>query len=66
MKCKNKEIRIKGFEYNDKERKMRLVEFCCICTNDEMGKSLSIDNGTIQFTIGMEAIAEIFKDSYRK
>lgn len=66
MKCKNKEIRIKGLAYNNKERKVSLVEFCCICTNDEQGKTLSIDNGTIQFTIDMGKVAEIFKDSYKK
>lgn len=65
MKCKNKELTIKGFEYNDAVRQMRERVFRCICTNDEKGKSLSIDNGIIQFTIGMEAIAEIFKDSYK-
>ena len=66
MKCKNKELTIKGFYYNDRTRLMRQTELRCICTNDEKGKSLSIDNGTIQFTIGMEAIADIFKDSFRK
>lgn len=66
MKCKNKQLSIQGFEYNDITRHLKQNAFTVICTNDEKGKSLSIDNGIIQFTIGMEAIADIFKDSYRK
>ncbi len=66
MKCKNKELKIKGFEYNDIVRQMRERVFTVICTNDERGKTLSIDNGVIQFTIDMEKVAEIFKDSYKK
>ena len=64
MKCKNKEIVVDG-----------LVSVCdvleyrklyCICTNDERGKTLSIDDGTIQFSIPMEQIAPCFEGDYRR
>lgn len=66
MKCKNKEIAVNGMEYNDLTKKLTARKFYCICTNDEQGKTLSIDNGAIQFSIPFEAIAEIFKGDYRK
>lgn len=66
MKCKNKEITLRGMEYNDTTSKIYVTTLRCICTNDEKGKSLSIDNGSIQFTIPFEPIAECFKGDYRK
>ena len=66
MKCKNKEIAVRGMEYNDVTQKLVITKLRCICTNDEKGKSLSIDNGAIQFTIPFEPIAECFKGDYRK
>lgn len=66
MKCKNKEFKIKGFEYNDILRQMRVREFNVICTNDENGKTLSIDDGMRQFTIPFEHIAKCFEGDYRK
>ena len=65
MKCKNKEIAVNGMEYNDLTKKLTMRKFICICTNDEKGKTLSIDNGAIQFSIPFEAIAECFKCDYR-
>lgn len=58
---KNKEIKVKGFEYNDIKGTMQIKELTCICTNDERGKTLSVDNGIIQFSIPMETIAKYFK-----
>lgn len=66
MKCKNKEITVRGMEYNDITQKIAITKLRCICTNDEKGKSLSIDNGTVQFTIPFEAVAEYFKGDYKR
>ena len=66
MKCKNKELIIKGTEYNDISRKLQIKNLRVICTNDEKGKTLSLDNGIIQFSIPMEDIIECFKGDYRK
>ena len=66
MKCKNKEIAVNGAEYNCETKKIAIRRLYCICTNDEEGKTLSIDNGTIQFSIPFEAIEECFKGNYKK
>lgn len=58
---KGKEIKVRGCEYNDIKGTMQIKELTCICTNDERGKTLSVDNGIIQFTIPMETIAKYFK-----
>lgn len=68
MKCKNKEIRVYGIEYDDSRKigKVRQVQLCCICSNDEHGKTLSVDNGVIQFCIPMEQVAKCFEGDYVK
>ena len=56
MKCKNKEVFVKGIYYDDETRKVHIERFRCIITNDEQGKTLSIDDGTKQFTIPFNPI----------
>ena len=65
MKCKNKEIIVRGMVY-DGDSKITVMGLRCICTNDEKGKTLSIDDGNIQFTIPFEALAECFEGDYKK
>lgn len=65
MKCKNKEIAVNGLVY-DGAFTIKKTNLRCICTNDEKGKTLSIDNGQWQFTIPFEAVEECFKGNYRK
>ena len=66
MKCKNKEIIVRGTCYIDGLNRLAIQPLRCICTNDEKGKTLSIDNGTIQFSIPMEQIMPCFEGSYVK
>lgn len=66
MKCKNKIFNVRGFVYIDSLNKMAAQELQVICTNDEQGKTLSIDNGAIQFSIPMEKISRCFEGDYRK
>ena len=66
MRCKNKAKTIIGTEYNDAAQTFRILSLLCICTNDERGKTLSIDNGTIQFSIPMEQILPYFEGDYKK
>jgi hypothetical protein len=66
MKCKSKEIRVTGTVYDDRTRKFNFQRLRCICTNDEKGKTLSVDNGAIQFSIPMELIAPYFEGDYKK
>ena len=66
MKCKNKEVSVKGMEYNDLTRRLSVTKLRVIVTNDEKGKSISIDNGAIQFSIPFEPIEEYLKGDYKK
>jgi hypothetical protein len=66
MKYKNKEVNVKGLVYNDASQQMRPCNFNVICSNDEKGKTLSIDNGLLQYTIPFEPIAKYFEGNYKK
>lgn len=65
MKCKNKEVRVSGFCYNDVTDMIQPTMLRCIITNDEIGKTLSIDNGIQQFTIPVEPIMKYLEGDYR-
>lgn len=64
MKCRSKEVNVFGFIANGDSFKPCNV--LCICTNDEYGKTLSIGNEYIQFTIPFEAVEEYFEGNYGK
>lgn len=66
MKCKNKEVNVKGTVYNDASQQLRTCNLRVICTNDEKGKTLSIDNGLLQFSVPMEDIIKYFEGNYKK
>ena len=59
MQCKNKKINVSGLMNN--ERGVCVRRFECIITNDERGKTLSINDGKIQFTIPFEPIEKYLK-----
>jgi hypothetical protein len=65
MKCKNKEICVRGIEYNDKQDTVTMSNLRVIVTNDEKGKSISIDNGEVQFTIPFEPLQQYMEGDYR-
>ena len=54
MNCKNKEIKVNGIQNSP----LGMIETTLhvLITNDSIGKTLSVDNGTIQFTIPMDNI----------
>lgn len=56
MECKNKEFKVKGLQ--NSLLGMRDVDLHSIVTNDKVGKTLSVNNGTIQFIIPMDEIAK--------
>lgn len=64
MKCKNKEVKVKGAVLLMDIASVQ--ELTCIITNDEQGKTLSIDNDNIQFTIPFEPLEKYFKGDYKK
>ena len=64
MKCKNKVVKVKGI--TDVGGVQRLCILNCIITNNELGKTLSINNGFIQFSIPFEAIEQYLKGDYKK
>lgn len=66
MKCKNKVFIVTGFVFGDPFLIHKNETIRVICTNDEKGKTLSLDNGKIQFSIPMEEIYKCFEGDYTK
>lgn len=59
MKCKNKIVFVDGFKSTGQRiDKLKLI---CIVTNDERGKTLSIQDGHIQFTLPFEPLEKFLK-----
>ena len=60
MKCKNKSVKVNGLFGVDDGKTLRVFRkrLECIITNDEIGRTLSINDGKIQFTIPFEPIAK--------
>lgn len=59
MNIKNKEFVVQGMQNSPIGSSFK--DLHVIITNDRLGKTLSIDNGTIQFTIPMDDIAKYLK-----
>lgn len=66
MRCKNKEVLVDGIVYIGMTGESHMMKLRCICTNDEKGKTLSIDNGVVQFSVPFEELEEYFKGDYKK
>lgn len=66
MKCKNKVVFVDGIVHFGMTGKRCKQMLRCICTNDEKGKTLSIDNGVVQFSVAFEELEEYFKGDYKK
>lgn len=64
MKCKNKEVKVRGIVNSACFQQM--CELTCIITNDRLGKTLSINNGAIQFSIPFEPIEEYLRGDYKE
>ena len=60
MRCKNKNVWVDGIEM-DVMGQVKRKNFVCTITNDEKGKTLSIGNGMVQFTIPFEAVERWLK-----
>ena len=58
MKCKNKEVIVNGIVYDGKKDRSSFEQLCVIITNDERGKTVSIDNGELQFTVPFDNIVK--------
>lgn len=57
----NKKIVILGMQQNSEKEKPFINLFNCIVTNDEKGKTLSINNGKIQFSIPFEPLEKYLR-----
>jgi hypothetical protein len=66
MKCKNKEVLVDGIVHFGMTGERYMQTLRCICTNDEKGKTLSVDNGVIQFSVRFEELEKYFKGDYKK
>ena len=58
---KTQRIVVDGLIYDDDRRIIKKKEMEVLITNDEHGKTLSINDGHIQFTVPAEKIAEYLK-----
>lgn len=58
---KNKQVRVLGVITLSETPVFSPCEFNCIITNDERGKTLSIGDGELQFTIPFEPIERYLK-----
>lgn len=61
MNCKNKEILVTGIRFDDQAEKFKITRFRCIVTNDARGKTLSIDDGKVQYSIPFEPLEKYLK-----
>lgn len=66
MKCKNKEVVVDGMIYIGMTGERYMMKLRCLCTNNGKGKTLSVDNGVVQFSVPFEEIEEYFKGDYKK
>lgn len=66
MKCAIEKIKVTGVEYDTKSKRFVSKDFTCYCTNNELGKTLSINNGAVQFTISFNELAKYFIGDYTK
>ena len=53
---KNAKVEVEGFVYDDETRLFSKKSLECIISNDQIGKTLSINDGKKQFTIPFEAV----------
>lgn len=58
MKCKNKHFSISGYKQNVITNEIQPVLLGVIVTNDELGKTVSVNNGIIQFIFPADEIAK--------
>lgn len=58
MKCKNKEVIVNGMVYDDKKDRISFEQLRVFITNDERGKTVSIDNGELQFTVPFDNLVK--------
>lgn len=58
MKCKNKHFSLKGFKQNVIANELHPVMLDVIVTNDELGKTVSVNDGNIQFIFRADEVAK--------
>jgi hypothetical protein len=61
MFCKNKEVLVYGIRFDDAKGEVSRTKFRCIVTNDKMGKTLSMDDGKVQYSIPFEPLENYLK-----
>ena len=61
MKCKNKHFSIKGYKQNVIANELQPAMLDVIVTNDELGKTVSVNDGNIQFIFPADEVAKWLK-----
>ena len=57
----SKKLTVEGLIYDDDRQIIKKTDMVVLITNDELGKTLSINDGHIQYTVPAEKIAEYLK-----
>lgn len=58
MKCKNKHFSMKGYKQSVIKNEIRPVLLGVIVTNDDLGKTISVNDGITQFTFPADEVAK--------
>lgn len=61
MKCKHKTFEVEGFRQGGSPFSMQKTTLQVIVTNDEIGKTISVNDGSTGFTFPADVIAEYLK-----
>ena len=61
MKCVNKKVIVEGVVSSKEMGINKIQPLSCEITNDKTGKTLSINNGDIQFTIPFEPVEKYLR-----
>jgi len=61
MKCKNKHFSLKGFKQNVIANELQPIMLDVIVTNDELGKTVSVNDGVVQFSFVADEVAKWLK-----
>ena len=62
MKCKNRIVKLVGCRHCVKPESLSVQVLECLITNDELGKTLSINDGNVQFTVPFEPLEKYLMD----
>lgn len=61
MECKNKHFSMKGYKQSLLRNELKPVQLDVIVTNDDLGKTLSVNDGNVQFIFAIDDLVKWLK-----